>query len=74
MSSKLRLGPLPDASTVKISITVPTTLKTQLDRYAEAHSKTYGVPVDAATLIPLMLTEFLSRDKEFQRSIRGGKD
>lgn len=74
MSSKLRLGPLPDASTVKVAITVPTTLKTQLDRYAEAHSRTYGAPVDAATLIPLMLGEFLSRDKEFQRSIRGAKE
>lgn len=74
MSSRLRLGPLPDVSTVKITITVPTTLKMQLDRYAEAHSRTYGASVDAVTLMPLMLGEFLSRDKEFQRSIRSAKD
>jgi hypothetical protein len=35
---KLRLGPLPDAGTVKLTITLSAPLKAQLDRYAEMHS------------------------------------
>lgn len=74
MSAKLRLGPMPDASTVKVAVTMPAPLKVQLDRYAEVHSQTYGASVDAATLIPLMLEQFLNRDKEFQRSLRKGRE
>lgn len=73
MSGKLSLGPLPDASTIKLAITVPTTLKAQLDRYAEAHSQVNGTTVDAVTLIPLMLRQFLDRDKTFQRLLRGAR-
>ena len=65
---KLRLGPLPDAGTVKITITLPAPLKVQLDRYAELHSASFGTPVDAQTLVPLMLSAFLSRDRAFQRA------
>ena len=70
MSQKLKLGPLPDVSTVRLTITVPTPIKVQLDQYAEAHSQAYGVNVDAATLIPLMLVQFLARDKLFQRTLK----
>jgi len=71
---KLRLGPLPDASTVKLTVSLPATLKAQLDRYAQLHSSSFGAPVDAQTLIPLMLAAFLTRDRAFQQARRRHKD
>ena len=68
---KLRLGPLPDTGTVKMTVTVPASLKAQLDRYAEIHSASFGAQVDAQTLVPLMLAAFLSKDRAFQRAKRG---
>ena len=65
--SKLRLGPLPKTETVKITIAMPVVLKADLDRYAALHAKTYGEPVEAATLIPLMLETFIARDREFKK-------
>jgi len=68
---KLRLGPLADSGTVKLTVTVPAPLKAQLDRYAQVHSESFGTPVDAQTLIPLMLSAFLAKDRGFQRAMRG---
>jgi hypothetical protein len=70
---KLRLGPLPDTGTTKLTLTVPASLKVQLDRYAEVHSASFGTPVDAQTLIPLMLAAFLAKDRAFQRATRVNK-
>jgi hypothetical protein len=67
---KLRLGPLPDGGTVKVTITLPAPLKAQLDRYAEIHSASFGTQVDAQTLVPLMLSAFLAKDRAFQRARR----
>ncbi|KLU28144.1 hypothetical protein EOS_00620 [Caballeronia mineralivorans PML1(12)] len=64
---KLRLGPLPDTQTVKLTFSCPAHLKVDLDRYAALHAQTYGEPVDAATLIPLMLEAFMMRDRAFRR-------
>lgn len=65
--SKLRLGPLPKTETVKITVAMSVVLKANLDRYAALHAKTYGEPVEAATLIPLMLDAFIARDRGFRR-------
>lgn len=65
-TTKLRLGPLPKASTVKLTVTMPAELKTMLDRYAAQHSQTYGEPVDAACLVPHMLEAFMARDRAFK--------
>jgi len=67
---KLRLGPLPDAATVKLTVSLPASLKAQLDRYAELHSANFGTPVDAQTLVPMMLAAFLARDRGFQQAWR----
>ena len=65
-TNKLRLGPLPNATTVKLTVTMPTDLKTMLDRYAAHHSQTYGEKVDAAALVPHMLAAFMARDRAFK--------
>lgn len=67
-TSKLRLGPLPKTATVKVTFACTSVLKAELDRYAELHAKTYGEPIDAATLIPHMLDAFMARDRGFKRA------
>ena len=66
-TSKLRLGPLPKTATVKVTFSCATALKAELDRYAALHAKTFGEPIDTATLIPHMLEAFMVRDRVFQR-------
>ncbi|MEO6922938.1 MAG: DUF2274 domain-containing protein [Bryocella sp.] len=64
---KLRLGPLPDTQTAKLTFSCPARLKVDLDRYAALHSQTYSEAVDAATLIPHMLEAFMAGDRGFRR-------
>jgi hypothetical protein len=69
---KLRLGPMPDTSVVKMTVSIPAPLKAQLDRYAQVHSQAFGAAADAQTLIPLVLDAWLLKNREFQRMLRGG--
>lgn len=66
-NSKLRLGPLPKAETIKLTISLSTNLKAMLDRYAALHTQTYGESVDGVALIPYMLDAFMVRDREFKK-------
>lgn len=66
-AQKLRLGPLPDTQSVKLTFACPARLKTDLDRYAALHAQAYGERVDAVTLIPHMLDAFMARDRAFRR-------
>ena len=67
-TSKLRLEPLPKTATIKVTFACTSALKTELDRYAALHAKTYGEPIDAATLIPHMFDAFMARDRGFKRA------
>ncbi|MFM0718939.1 DUF2274 domain-containing protein [Paraburkholderia strydomiana] len=69
-TKKLRLGPLPDTQTVKLTFTCSAGLKADLDRYAAIHAQTYGEAVDATTLIPHMLEAFMAGDRGFRRKER----
>ena len=71
--SKLRLGPLPKTELVRLSIALPSSVKADLDRYAELYGATYGKSVDAAALAPHMLAAFMARDREFRRIRQGGE-
>ncbi|WP_059410556.1 DUF2274 domain-containing protein [Cupriavidus basilensis] len=64
---KLRLGPLPKTTSIKLTFACPTTLKADLDRYAAMHSQTYGEAVDATALIPHMLEAFMAGDRGFKK-------
>ena len=64
--NKLRLGPLPSNTSVKLTFTCPARLKAELDRYAALHAQLYGETVDAAALIPHMLQAFMERDRGFR--------
>ena len=65
---KLRLGPLPSTTSVKLTFACPASLKADLDRYAALHAQTYGEVVDAATLIPHMLEAFMAGDRAFKKA------
>ena len=66
--SKLRLGPLPKSETVRVAISLSSEIKAELDRYAEAYNAEHGSAVDAAALVPHMLSTFMARDRAFQRA------
>ena len=68
MKEKLRLGPLPKAETMRLTISLPAEVKADLDRYAELHASAYGEPVDVVALIPHMLATFMDRDRGFRRA------
>ena len=68
MSEKLRLGPLPRAATVRLTINLPAEVKADLDRYAEIHAAAYGELIDVVALVPHMLATFMDRDRGFRRA------
>jgi hypothetical protein len=67
---KLLLGPLARTDSVKVTVALPYTLKEQLDRYAEVHSAAWSRKVASAELIPHMLLQFLSKDRQFKKTVR----
>jgi hypothetical protein len=66
-AARLRLGPLPKAKVVKLTVTMTAELKSALEHYAELHSQLHGEKVDAAVLIPHMLAAFIARDRVFTK-------
>jgi len=70
MATKLRLGPLPKQQAVKMTVSLPATLKADLERYAAMHSQAYGEQVDAAALVPHMLAWFLRNDRGFRKDAK----
>lgn len=66
-TKKLRLGPLPDTQTVKLTFSCLAHLKADLDRYATLYAQTYGEAIDAVTLIPHMLEAFMAGDRGFRK-------
>lgn len=76
MTGKLSLGPVPKSESVKLTITISSRLRDDLDRYAALRSEMHRMLVDAATLAPLMLETFIARDKGFRaaHSRRAGRD
>jgi len=64
---KLKLGKLPSTRGVRITISLSEALKEQLDRYAALHFETYEQKVNAATLIPYFVEQYLANDRVFKR-------
>lgn len=70
---KLRLGPLPAAKPLRLTITVSVELKAALDDYARLHADLHGQAVIPETLIPVMLQTFMVNDRGFQQARRDRK-
>jgi hypothetical protein len=71
---KLKLGPLPETETVKITVQLPGQLKHSLDQYARLHSQTWGRVVDSAAIIPYILEVFIERDRGFRSAQKRQKN
>jgi hypothetical protein len=65
---KIKLGKLPNNKNVRVTISLPEALKADLDRYAQLHTQTWNQKVDAATLVPHIVAQFLANDRAFRRS------
>ena len=70
MTAKLRLGRLPNAQQVRLTIVLSSELKANLDRYAEVHSQATGQRNDVERLIPYILESFIARDRGFRAASR----
>ena len=64
----LKLGPLPDRESAKITFTAAADLKAALNDYAEIYRQTYGKDEGVAELIPFMLEAFMNADPGFKRA------
>ncbi len=69
--SKLKLGPLLDDKTVKVTADLPAEVHRDLVAYAEALARETGHPiVDVSRLIPVMVERFMASDRAFTKSAR----
>ena len=68
---KLRLGPLPAAKPLRLTVAVSVELKESLDDYARLHADMHGKAVTPESLIPVMLQTFMANDRGFQQARRG---
>ena len=64
----LKLGPLPDRESARITFTADAELKTALNDYAEIYRQTYGKDEGVTELIPFMLHAFMNADPGFKRA------
>ena len=63
----LKLGPLPDRTPIKLSISMMPDLHQALTDYAALYAQTYGRDEPVTELIPAMLAAFLESDRAFAR-------
>ena len=64
----LKIGPLPDRTPQKLSISVEPALAADLEAYAQVHAAAYGSETSVAMLVPLMLDAFIASDPGFRKA------
>ena len=64
----LKLGPLPDATPVKLTITVDPATNADLELYARVYEEAYKEKTSVLALIPSMLEAFLASDRGFKKA------
>ena len=69
-TAKLKIGPLPDTTPVKLTVAVEPDLHGDLDTYAALYERAYGEKASVAALVPHMLRAFLAGDTGFKRAKR----
>jgi hypothetical protein len=68
MMTKLKLGPLPDHKSVKITVELPAAVHRDLIAYAEALGSAAGQAVpDPTKLIVPMIERFMATDRGFSK-------
>lgn len=70
--TKLKLGPIPDDKSVKVTLELPAALHRDLTAYAEVLARGTEQPVmDPMKLIVPMLERFIATDRGFAKAKRG---
>jgi hypothetical protein len=67
---ELKLSKLPDCTPVKIQISLTPDLNRALQTYAGLYKEAYGEEEAVTELIPFMLQEFLSGDRQFKKAAK----
>jgi hypothetical protein len=70
----LKLAKLPDQTPVKLSIQITPALHQTLVAYAALYADAYKHEARVEELIPAMLVNFLSSDREFAKTQRDGNN
>ena len=65
--AKLKLGPLEDDKSVKISVELPAALHRDLLAYAEILGRESGQAVEPAKLVAPMVARFMATDRGFAK-------
>ena len=66
----LRIGPLPDRTPVKLSLSIDPSLRSDLEDYAAVYAEAFGDRPGIEALVPAMLEAFLASDTGFRRARR----
>lgn len=71
--SKLRLGPVLEEKSVKLTIELSGRLYRDLSAYAEVHARETGLetPLPLERIAPPMIERFIASDRGFGKSRRG---
>lgn len=64
----LKIGPLPDTTPVKLTISVDPDTNADLELYARIYEQTYKEKAPVTALIPSMLQAFLAGDTGFKKA------
>jgi len=68
--TKLKLGPLPDEKTVKLTVELPAQVHRDPLAYAEVLAAETGQAIAPAKLIAPMLAQFMATDRAFAKARR----
>ena len=66
--TKLKIGPIPDQTPVKLSVSLAPDLQADLQDYARVYRIAYGSEVEVPAIIPTMLRSFIDSDAGFKRA------
>lgn len=66
----LKIGPLPDRTPVKLSLSIDPALRADLEDYAAVYAAAFGERPGIEALVPVMLEAFLASDAGFKRARR----
>ena len=64
----LKIGPLPDTTPVKLTISVDPETNADLELYARIYEEMYKEKASVSALIPSMLEAFLASDSGFKKA------
>ena len=66
----MKLGKLDTDRNVKLVVSIPESVSTDLDAYAKCYQQEHGVEVPQSRLVAEMLRKFMQEDSDFQRHLR----